>query len=197
MDLKKAVLEDLSAVKRSLLLLLSANSNSPINGRLWYQKELFLISKNNKEVEEEACFEAYLWGPHSELADNTMEELVQIGVVRQEGSRYELTPLGKEIAKEISKKTPKEEQELIEDVKEFFNNLSKDELLMFIYASYPDMVEDAVEFKRLLPHRKEIAISIYRKDKITAGKAAEIADVSIDEMIKELQQRKLYLVEEL
>jgi len=50
MDIKKAILEDLSEVKKNLLLLLSANFNEPVNGKLWYQKELFLVSKNNKEM---------------------------------------------------------------------------------------------------------------------------------------------------
>ncbi|MEK6983030.1 MAG: hypothetical protein AABX33_00520 [Nanoarchaeota archaeon] len=38
MDIKKQLLDNLSEVKKNLLLLLSANSCTPINGKLWYQK---------------------------------------------------------------------------------------------------------------------------------------------------------------
>lgn len=196
MDIKKELLEDLSIVKRSLLLLLTAKSNEPINGKLWYQKELFLLSKNNPELEEEAGFESYFWGPHSELAESEMEELVQLGVVKQVGNRYELTPIGLDIADTVLKNTSKSEKELVEEVKDFLNSLSKDELLLFIYSSYPETIEDAVEFEQLIPKRKEIAISMYRQGKISVGKASEIADVSVSEMVKELQKRKLYKIDE-
>jgi uncharacterized protein YwgA len=196
MDIKKAILEDLSEVKRNLLLLLSSNSNEPINGKLWYQKELFLVSKNNKKLEEEANFEPYFWGAHSELVDTEMDELIQLGVVKKIGSKYLLTDIGRDIAHTVLKKTSKSEKELIEDVKDFLNSLTKDELLLFIYVSYPNMCEDAVELKNLLPKRKEIAIRMYRKRKISVGKASEIAGVSVSEMIKELQERKIYRVEE-
>ena len=195
MDIKKAVLDDLSEVKKNLLLLLSANSNEPVNGKLWYQKELFLVSKNNKELEVEANFEPYFWGAHSELVDTEMEELVQLGVVKKIGYKYFLTDIGKDIAKTVSEKSSKDEKELIEDVKDFLNSLSKDELLLFVYISYPDMCEDAVELKNLLPKRKEIAIRMYNNGNISIGKTSELAGVSVSEMIKELQKRKIYRVE--
>ena len=73
MDIHKEILSDLGEVKKNLLLLLSSKSNEAIQGKLWYQKELFMLSKNNEELEEEAGFEAYFWGPYSELADEEME----------------------------------------------------------------------------------------------------------------------------
>ena len=196
MDIKKELLEDLSVVKKNLLLLLSAKSSEPISGKLWYQKELFLLSKNNKELEEEASFESYFWGPHSELVDTEMEELVQLGVVKQVGSQYVLTDIGMDIANTVLKSTSKSEKELVEEVKNFLNSLGKDELLLFIYASYPETIEDSVEFKQLIPKRKEIAISMYRQGKISVGKAAELAGISVNDMVKELQKRKIYKIDE-
>lgn len=196
MDIKKAILDDLSEVKKNLLLLLSANSNEPINGKLWYQKELYLLSRNNKELEEEAGFEPYFWGAHSELADTEMEELVQLGVVKKIGSKYMLTDIGRDISNSILQKSSQNEKELINDVKDFMNSLTKDELLLFVYISYPEMCEDAVELKNLIPKRKDIALGLYRKGRISVGKAAELAGVSAGHMIKELQNRGVYRVEE-
>ena len=196
MDTKKAILEDLGEVKRNLILLLSSKSNEPVKGKLWYQKELFLLSKNIPELEEEAGFEPYFWGPHSELADSEMEDLVQLGVVRHTvGTGYVLTKLGQDIASSVCKDS-KDNEALIEDVKDFLNSLSKDELLLYIYASYPETAEDAVEIKNLLPKRKDIAIALYKKDKVSVGKASEIAGVSVNSMIRELQSKGIYKVEE-
>lgn len=196
MDIKKQLLDNLSEVKKNLLLLLSANSCTPINGKLWYQKELFLLSKNNKELEEEAGFDAYFFGPHSELADAEMEEMIQLGVVKKVGSNFILTEMGKDIAHSVSKNASKSELELIEDIKDFLNTLTKDQLLLFVYISYPNMIEDSVEFKQLIPKRKEIAISIYRQGKISVGKTAELAGVSVSSMIEELKKRKIYKIDE-
>lgn len=196
MGIEEYILEDLSEVKKNLLLLLSAKSNEPIRGKLWYQKELFLVSKNNEELAEEAYFESYFWGPYSELAESEMEELIKLGIVREVGFKYELTDRGRDIANSVSKKCSEDEKELIEDVKEFLNNLAKDELLLFIYVSYPEMDEDAVECEQILPKRKDIAIRMYRHKKVSVGKAAELAGISVDEMIRELQKRRIYSIEE-
>ena len=66
-----------------------------------------MLSKNNKELEEEAGFDAYFFGPHSELADAEMEEMVQLGVVKKVGSIFVLTEIGKDIAYSVSKNTSK------------------------------------------------------------------------------------------
>ena len=194
MDIHKEILSDLGEVKKNLLLLLSSKSNEAIQGKLWYQKELFMLSKNNEELEEEAGFEAYFWGPYSELADEEMEELLQLGVVDKIGAKFILTKLGKEIALDIKKSLPTNENDLVEEVKEFLNDMSKDELLLFIYISYPNMTDDAVEFKKILPRRKDIAIGLYRKDKVSVGKAAELAGISVSEMVKILSDSKSYKV---
>ncbi|MDP3026708.1 MAG: hypothetical protein Q8N63_03295, partial [Nanoarchaeota archaeon] len=94
--------EDFSEVEKYLLLLLSADSNQPIPGKLWYQKELFMLSKNIPELEEETDFEPYFWGPYSELAEEEMEELRKLDLVEMINTSYKLTPKGEIIAKQIS-----------------------------------------------------------------------------------------------
>ena len=195
MDIKRGFVADLSIIKKNLLLLLEAKNDEPIPGNLWYQKELFLVSKNNKELEEEANFEPYFWGPYSESAVMEMEELVQLGLVKKEGNKYVLTNLGKQLTAEILKEIRKSEKEVIEDIKNFLNDLTKDELLMFTYSSYPEMIEDAVEFKQLVQKRVDIAISMYKKCKISLGKAAEIAGKSTDEMMGILLKKNLVSLE--
>ena len=48
MDIKKRIFENLTETQKFTLLLLSAKNSEPIKGKLWYQKELFLLSNNNE-----------------------------------------------------------------------------------------------------------------------------------------------------
>jgi hypothetical protein len=59
----------LTLTQKYALLLLSANTNQPITGKLWFQKELFLVSQNITRLEDETEFEGDLMGPYSEIAD--------------------------------------------------------------------------------------------------------------------------------
>lgn len=195
MDGKNDVLNDISDIKRYLMLLLSSNNDEPINGKMWYQKELFILSKNDEALFDESGFEPYFWGPYSELAESEMDELVQLGLVENEGSKYVLTHFGKEEAGKLIRSVPRQEKELVDDIKQFLNDFSKDELLLFIYVSYPEMCEDAVELRDVIRKRKEVAIGLYKKGKISIGRAAELAGISISRLIKELQERNLYRVE--
>jgi len=195
MDVKNDVLNDISEIKKYLILLLSSNNSEPINGKMWYQKELFILAKNDETLSEESGFEPYFWGPYSELAESEMDELVQLGLVKSEGSKYVLTGFGKEAAAKLGDQVPKHEKELVDDIKQLLNDFSKDELLLFLYVSYPEMCEDAVELRSLIAKRKEIAIGLYKKGKISVGKASELAGVSVSRLVKELQERNLYRVE--
>jgi hypothetical protein len=62
MDIKKRIFENLTETQKYTLLLLSANNFEPIKGKLWYQKELFLLSKNNEGLVEDADFEPDFMG---------------------------------------------------------------------------------------------------------------------------------------
>ena len=154
MDIKKRIFENLTETQKYTLLLLSANNFEPIKGKLWYQKELFLLSENNEELAEETDFEPDFMGPYSETADEELEQLESARVVEKEGNKLKLTGLGQEIAKIISGNTTAEEKEMIEDFKDMLNDLTEDELLGFIYFTYPEMTEESIKIKKIqvFPH---------------------------------------------
>jgi hypothetical protein len=185
MDIKKRILENLTETQKYTLLLLSANNFEPIKSKLWYQKELFLLSNNNEELAEETDFEPYFLGPYSETADEELEQLKLADVVSKEGNILNLTAIGQEIAKIIYKNTIAEEMEMIEDFKDLLNDLTEEELLGFIYFSFPDMTEESVKFENIKSKRKNIALKLYAKSKISLGKALEIAGTNIDDFIEE------------
>ncbi len=64
MDLDE-IQEYLSDTQKLSILLLGSNLFEPLRGKLWYQKELFLIAKIIPQLEEEIDFEEdFLDPPH-------------------------------------------------------------------------------------------------------------------------------------
>jgi len=193
MDIKKRILENLTETQKYTLLLLSANNDEPIKGKLWYQKELFLLSRNSDELAEQTDFEADFMGPYSESADEELEQLEFAKVVEKEGNKLKLTELGKDVAKILEKNSSEEEKEMVEDFKSELNDLTEDELLGFIYFTFPEMTKESVKIEKIKPKRKSIALSLYAKSKISLGKALEIAEMNIDNFIKEAKSKGIQI----
>lgn len=178
--------EYLSLTQKYAILLLSANDFEPVKGKLWFQKELFLIAENVPNLEEETEFEEDLLGPYSEIADAELKQLQTEGIV--DTAKLRLTPFGKEIAKRIESKVSKNVLEIISDMKSFLNDLTEDELLGFIYFSYPKMAIESIKLERIRKNRQKIAVGLYRKKKVSLGKASNIAGVSQEEFIEKLRE---------
>lgn len=187
------VLNTLTNLQKVSILLLAAKDFEPIKGKLWFQKELFLLSKNSQNLEKEANFEADFMGPYSESADVSLEQLMLSGIAEKEenSNAIRLTPLGRAISKQIQKSVNQEKIELFDDFKNFLNNLSQEELLGFIYFSYPEMKLESLKFEGILPKRKFIALSLFKKHKISLEKASEIAGISVEKFIQFLRERKI------
>lgn len=179
--------EYLSATQNFTILLLSANLFEPIRGKLWYQKELFLIVENIPALQEETDFEDDLLGPYSEIADVEFEQLRIEGIVDKR--KLILTPFGRRVAKLLESRASKNLLQLISDIKSFLNSLSRDELLGFIYFSYPEMRNESVEFDRIKENRQRIGIRLYEKEKVSLGKASEIVGISQEEFIEILREK--------
>lgn len=179
----------LNEVDRFLLLLLGAKNSEPVPGPIHLQKEMFLLQNMFPNLAEETDFEPYFLGPHSEIVQDEAEQLKMSGLIKAEPGNIKLTPDGKAAFDVLIKKSEKAEVQKIEEFKEFLNDLSKDELLAFIYFGYPitDLAKESIEYKVLLPKRKRLAISLYKKDKISAQKASQIAGEDLEEFLKELK----------
>lgn len=176
---------EFNEVQKVILSLLYSKDSEPIKGATWFQKELFLIAKNFEDIQEDLAFDAYLFGPDSEVAEDELSELKKRKLVELEGKKIKLTKDGKIIAKETYQEDLKKKQ-IIDRVKEFLNDLSLDELLAFIYFTYPEMTLESTFFQDIKHKRIPVAISLVRKAKISAEKGAEIAGLSIEHFMKKL-----------
>lgn len=186
MDETSEIIEDMSELQKYIVLLLNSNNNIPIKGNTWFQKELFLIAKNLKEVGEEASFESDMYGPWSENAKEQLEDLEMDDVVSKSNNKMWLSELGVEIAEELMESVPKECLEMISEFKELLNDLNPDELLTLIYFTFPEFTDESFVIGKIRDNRIQNAIKLYKKGKVSLQKASEIADVPLEDFVRDV-----------
>lgn len=177
------IIENISELQKYIVLLLDANNNTPIKGNSWFQKELFLISRNVRDVEEEASFDSDMYGPWSENANEQLEDLELDDVVSKSKNKIWLSRLGKVLANELKKTIPVDEQKMVSEFKELLNNLSIDELLTLIYFTYPKFTDESLVKDKIQKNRQHNAIKLYKKRVVSLEKASEIAGVPLESFV--------------
>jgi len=183
------IAEDLSPLSVAILELLKENDEKPVKGKIAFQKEMFLISNYIDKVNERAEFIPHALGPYSEASEVSLDNLVSMGLVEKEGNTYKITPSGIKVLGLKQDVFSSEEKESIADFKGFIENLTNDEILFFIYASYPDFTTESTEYRRIMKSRIKNSISIYKKGIISLEKAAFLAGVNIETFL-DLQRGK-------
>src|SRR3989337_304049 len=125
------IAEKLTPVQTYSLLLAQAAGGSPIRGKLWLQKEMFLLSRAIPELESDLGYEPSLKGPMSEALEWNVDQLVSVNLLRREGSSYVVTQSGLACATAASRELQSSKLRAVAEVKELLNDLSSDELLAF------------------------------------------------------------------
>lgn len=172
--------DDLGQEGKILLRLVGSNNGEAVPRNLWLQKELFQLSKGFPDLEEFLDFQPHLQGPFSEEVEAVEKRLKRLGLIdRNSSGEIELTSKGRNFDDELQEEIPGHIQEAMKEIKDFMNDLSKDELLAYIYYTYPEMTADSVEKKDIDDKREELAQQMYEEDKISLEKASEIAGMSI------------------
>ena len=184
-DLYSALNEE----EKVILYSLGALSCSPINNKTKLQKLLFLTSNVFPDYKELIDFEPHLFGPFSEDIEVIIDDLIRIGLVDNKGDKYFLTRRGIKLFSHL--KPADELMRVIEDFKDFLNDLTNDELLTFVYVSYPEYIEESIKWDQLKGKRVMIAISLLKKQKISFTKAVEIAGLPTKDFEDILVKRKI------
>jgi len=189
MAFAKDIVGELDILQKYILYLLHAKKDEPVKGSLWLQKELFLSSKLDKELGSEADFEAYLQGPYSEEIDEALNDLRTLGFVYiDRWGPIRLSAEGSEISKLIEDELKLDIKEHLEEMKSFLNDMSEEELLAFIYGAYPEMAIHSVKFAQINKKRLPLAKQLYKKGKISLGRAAEVAGLKIEKFLESVRQ---------
>ena len=165
-----------------VLLLLDASGSAPIPGRTHLQKEAYVVSRALPALATDLGFEPYLMGPHSSVLADEAEQLELSELVSAASGPIALTPSGKACAVRLERQIAKAAWSKIDELKALMNDMSRDELLAFVYFGLADqpLEDESDEYSRLLPIRDRLARSLFRKGKVSAGRAAEIAGVPLE-----------------
>ena len=180
---------DLEDEEKLLLYVIGALNYAPLRSKIKIQKLIFLISNVFRGFQQLLHYEPHYLGPYSETLENTLNSLIRLGYIEAKDSNFRLTKKGVNIFESL---TPKPELvRVIEDFKGFLNDLSDNEILAFIYTSYPEYISESVKWDELKPKRVNFAISLLKNDKVSFGKAAEIAGLNQIEFDRILKGRNL------
>jgi len=188
----KIDVKSLSPLQALILLLLDANKGEPVKGKVWLQKEMFLLVHNTgkDEMIQGAQFEPHHYGPYSETIDAELDILRMMGLI-EINRRRSLKPMGRRLASKLRKIVSPEFLELVEEIKGNLNDLSEDELLAYIYFTFPNMTTESRVLERIKRKREGLAVSLYRKGKVSLSKAAQIAGMSVRDFIELLRKRRI------
>ncbi len=173
-----------------MFALLYSNNAESIKGRLWLQKIMFLIERNVDEIQD--IFDGYYIGPFSEEVELALEQFIGSRYVKiNKNYRISLTDIGKDYARQVINVFSEEKLEMIKDMKIFLNDLSKEELIAFIYSSFPDFAKESDILEVFDGTRYKASISLLKKNKVSLEKAAEIAGYDLSTYIEKIKSESI------
>lgn len=182
------VIKNISDLELLILALLNAKDKEPIKDDLFFQKEMFVTLNFIKEMLSKADFIPHSLGPYSAVAEKSLNNLTSYNLVEKNENRYEISNLGIGIFEKLRNKLSVDKLEAIEDFKDFLNDLTSDELLVYTYVSFPDFTIESVKKKEVLSKRKPVATSLYKKGKVSLEKAAFLAGLPLEGFIRYLER---------
>lgn len=110
-------------------------------------------------------------------------------MIEQTETGLALTQRGREAARIVAAGTPPDRSEKIEEFKALLNDLTRDELLGFVYFGFAGsgVEQESAEYRRLLPIRGKLARTLYFKGRVSAERAAEIAGESLENFLADVK----------
>ncbi len=134
--------EEADLIDKWIFLLLAANNNEPIKGRVRFMKEFFLFAINhNKKLFDISEFYPYHFGPYSTRVAFRMNFLKTNELIgaefKNQDWEYFLTEEGLYNAKKSYEETSNESLDALGIIKNNNKRLSLKDLLKEIYVDYP------------------------------------------------------------
>jgi hypothetical protein len=133
------------------LILLYAQADKPIFGRILLMKEMFLLINEilgKKEVQD-AKFVPYLYGMYSFALGNVLGNLEFAGYIDRAGKpnskleHFKLTDRGKCLAKQVWCRLPESTRQEIENKRKGWDQLGVEGILRLVYEKYPEYTKDS------------------------------------------------------
>lgn len=125
--------------KDFILLLLNSDNQKPVSGKLFIQKEMFLIVEEiYKEIDDELCFEPYNYGPYSSKLVEILKDLNKDNLIKTNKSfdEFSITESGENYLKNIN--FSEDIIKKVNNLKIGSNKLGYKGLLRYVYFNYPE-----------------------------------------------------------
>ena len=183
--------EEFTLLEKIILVLLYLNRNNQKIDNLRLTKMIFLISYDIKKLREELDFKIYKTEIYDQNINDILDGLKQDGFIKIKNKYIVLTEKGIEEAEKIFKEFSKKEIDILEEALDLFNGATDDEVLAVFYFKVPGFSELSGPLPKIIKNRKELAISLYRKGKISIGAASEIAGMNIKDFMEMLKKKNL------
>jgi hypothetical protein len=169
-------------IERYLLLLLGAKDR-PIPSALHLQKEMFLLANFKESLKEELNFEKHYYGPFSQTIDEAIRSPTYFSESFSfQGDQIMLSKNGiAEFNSMIKENRGHKEFDLLISglvlIREIYDQLSRNELLLLIYCTYPEYttlskVSDKLLKNKVTKHR--ILSALLAKQLITEQRFEEL-----------------------
>lgn len=191
--LSENVVSRLEQSEQFFFLLLYApargRTSEPVRGKTWLQKQMYVISRNVPLLRNQVAYDSFRYGSFSETVEEIKDQYQISKYVDSLKGTIELTTKGKELASQIWQHATPQTQKLVQDVKEEFNDMTEDELLLFMYVTYPDTAEDSDVKDRILQERFPLSVNLLKKCKVSLQKAAELAGMNVVDFTNKIRHR--------
>ena len=167
------------AIERYIILLLGV-VNRPIPSRLHLEKELFILSNFNKGLKPYFHFVSHFYGPYSQKLNQVLNSPVYFpNAIKIENNEIKLTQFGKMLYDnllELYRNNPIVQKSLkvMKLIREMYDRLSKEELLLLIYLTYPEFVQKSNEYEKIRKNKGLLAKNLLEKGIITEKRYHEI-----------------------
>ena len=141
-----------------LLILLYADRDNPLVGKIRQMKEIFLTLVELRALKAEHIeFEFKRYGPYSKEVVETIDNLLFINHISSTGTKnqnnfgIQITKKGAARISSVFDKLPEETKRLLSNKRNEWDTLTTDGIMKYIYTHYPAYLANSVLKKRHAP----------------------------------------------
>jgi len=178
-EISKEPLDENEVIERYILLFLGV-VDRPIPSILHLEKEIFIFSNFNPKVKNFIHFEKHYNGPYSQEIKELVEYPIHFDSAWEiENGKIKITEKGKKLFKKLVQKFIDDMRflrmlEVIKIIRDLYDKLTREELLLLVYVTFPKYKRKSKIFNEIYKKRKEIAKSLLKKNIITEERYKEI-----------------------
>jgi len=175
MDNKLEFIED-------LVIMLVGSKDSPVPSEFHLQKELFIVSNSMPRLKGLLVFEKHYRGPYCQEVDEIYKNPLNYDEIYEiKNRKISLNERGKKVYQDVLEKHKdvKKINLLLNSfklVRDIYDKFSEDELLYFIYRSYPEYIENSNAYRKLDNNKRKLVEGMLNKKLISKERHDELLE---------------------